>query len=431
MSVEERMTVDERYKYLRQMQRRYRRAGRRERGQLLDEMEAVTGQHRKHLIRLMGRSLQRKPRRRQRGRTYGPEVERVVGKVAQSLNYPSAERLQPNLVWLADLLAQHGEVVLTDEIRAQLKRISISTLQRMSLRLPRDMPRPRPRHPRPSRTLAKSIPMERIPWNVGEVGHLEVDLVHHCGPSPSGEYAHTLQFLDVCSGWSERVAILGRSYLVVLDAVTYLAHRIPFPVRTLHVDNGAEFLNNHFVRLVRMLFPDVRLLRSRPYHKNDNPYVEGANRNLVRDYFGYDRLDTVLQTRTLNRIYDLLWYYDNLFQPVMRMVGKETRVDAKGQRRIRKHFDRARPPLDRTMKAGVLSPDCQETLLRYRQQENPLQLREDIYAAIEALFALPNAGEERQDVRQTLFYPDPHGAQTAPSSECTLPTRWTTWVPKV
>jgi hypothetical protein len=42
MSIEAEMTIDERRKYLRKMQKRYWPAGRRERGQLLDEMTAIT-----------------------------------------------------------------------------------------------------------------------------------------------------------------------------------------------------------------------------------------------------------------------------------------------------------------------------------------------------------------------------------------------------
>jgi hypothetical protein len=66
-SVDEKMTIDERYKYLRQMQKRYRRAERPEKSRLLDEMEAVTGLPRQHLTRLMKGMLERKARRRQRG----------------------------------------------------------------------------------------------------------------------------------------------------------------------------------------------------------------------------------------------------------------------------------------------------------------------------------------------------------------------------
>lgn len=58
MSANEEMTIDERYKYLRQMKKRYQKASRKEKGRLLDEMEAVTGQHRKGLTRLMNGSLE-------------------------------------------------------------------------------------------------------------------------------------------------------------------------------------------------------------------------------------------------------------------------------------------------------------------------------------------------------------------------------------
>jgi hypothetical protein len=60
MSTDEKMTVDERRKYLRTMRKRYEEVGRKTRGRLLDEMEAVTGLHRKALIRLMKEPLTRK-----------------------------------------------------------------------------------------------------------------------------------------------------------------------------------------------------------------------------------------------------------------------------------------------------------------------------------------------------------------------------------
>ena len=65
VSTEDNMTIDERRKYLRRMKARYVRANRKERGSLLDEMEAVTGMHRKSLIRLLNGTLERQPRVRQ------------------------------------------------------------------------------------------------------------------------------------------------------------------------------------------------------------------------------------------------------------------------------------------------------------------------------------------------------------------------------
>ena len=96
MSTEEQMTIDERYKYLRMMQKRYRKAGRPERSQLLAEMQTVTQLHRKSLVRLLKGELIRKPRRRQRGRKYGPEVDDALRVIAESLDYICAQRLQGN-----------------------------------------------------------------------------------------------------------------------------------------------------------------------------------------------------------------------------------------------------------------------------------------------------------------------------------------------
>ncbi len=45
MSTEHGMHIDERQKHLRRMKKHYAQAGQKERGQLLDEMQAVTGLH--------------------------------------------------------------------------------------------------------------------------------------------------------------------------------------------------------------------------------------------------------------------------------------------------------------------------------------------------------------------------------------------------
>lgn len=87
MPNEERMTVDERYKYLRKQRSRYQKEDRTGRGILLDEMEAVTGMHRKSIIRLMAGRPERKKRKRERGPTYGPEVKKVVLTVAEAMDW--------------------------------------------------------------------------------------------------------------------------------------------------------------------------------------------------------------------------------------------------------------------------------------------------------------------------------------------------------
>ena len=144
MSTEDEMTIDERYKYLRCMKKRYRQANREGRGRLLDEMQAVTGLHRKSLIRLINGPLTRKPRRRQRGSTYGPDVESALCIIAESLDYICAERLTPNLVSVAQHLDAHGELRLSPSLLDKLERISASTVRRIPSRHRPDICRPVP-----------------------------------------------------------------------------------------------------------------------------------------------------------------------------------------------------------------------------------------------------------------------------------------------
>src|SRR5262249_48040320 len=116
------MNVNERRKYLHKLRVRYWQAkDKRSKSALLDEMAAVTNLHRKSLIRLIKGDLARKPRRKQRGKTYGVEVQQVVEQIARSLDYPCAERLQPNLVWLGKQLVAHGELELPAGLEHKLE----------------------------------------------------------------------------------------------------------------------------------------------------------------------------------------------------------------------------------------------------------------------------------------------------------------------
>jgi hypothetical protein len=102
--------------------------------------------------------------------------------------------------------------------------------------------------------------------------------------------------IDVATAWSERVAVLGRSYLVMEDGFQRILSRLPFPVQHIHTDNGSEFLNDHLLRFWEQLGQPVDLSRGRPHHKNDQRFVEQKNDTLVRAYLGYERLDTVMHT---------------------------------------------------------------------------------------------------------------------------------------
>ena len=82
--------------------------------------------------------------------------------------------------------------------------------------------------------------------------------------------------------------------------------------------------------------------------------MEQKNSTLVRAYLGTARLDTVAQTAALNVLYDQMWGYYNLFQPVMHLKEKV----ASGTRLTRR-WDTAKTPLARLLATAVLSEEQQ------------------------------------------------------------------------
>jgi hypothetical protein len=386
MPSDERMSVDERRKYLKLVAPRYVRAKRRGRSELLTEMAVVTGLHRKSLIRLMGMpSLERAPKKPGlRRRKYGAAVGDVVRVVWESLDYVCAERLTPVLLDTARQLVEWGELVLTPEVEKALSTISRSTVQRLLQRLQQDTPKLPRRRPQPPNRLLREIPMQRLPWDTKVPGSFEADLVHHCGSVSAGDYIHTLQLVDIATGWSERVAVLGRSQQAMVGGFTRVQERLPFPINHLHPDNGSEFFNDHLIRYFGEKTTGLRLSRSRPYRKNDNRFVEQKNSSLVRAYVGYDRLDNGAQCAALNALYDQLWVYYNLFQPVMHMVSKEV-VDGK----LHRKHDRAKTPYQRLLSYKVLAPEQEARLAVLYARTNPRQLRRQIYTAVQQLWEHP------------------------------------------
>src|SRR3989441_4909301 len=382
MPTEDEMTLDERRKYLKRMKPRYLKAKRGERSALLSEMEQVTGMHRKSLTRLLhAESLERKKRQSPGGRSYGKAVEEVIASVWESLDYICAERLTPILLTMAQHLARFGVVKLTREVEEQLQTISRATVSRV-LRAYRSRRRRLPQKgAERANQVTKGVPMGRLAWDLKEPGHFEVDLVYHSGESTTGEHGHTIQMVDVATGWSERVAVMGRGQRAMEAGFEHLLSRLPFAIVELHPDNGSEFFNYHLVHYWKEKVSGVQLSRSRPYQKNDNRHVEQKNDTLVREYFGTLRLDRPEQIAAANVLYQRMWIYYNLFQPVMHLRAKTVQGD-----KVRRKWDTAQTPYQRLLATGMLSQERQAHLQALYEQTNPLLLRQEIYAGLATLW---------------------------------------------
>ncbi|HLI07448.1 MAG TPA: transposase family protein [Ktedonobacteraceae bacterium] len=389
MPNEDEMSIDERRKYLKRMKVRYEKGNRKQRSALLSEMEQVTGLHRKSLTRLLAEaSLERKKRGTARGRSYGVEVEEVIVRVWESLDYVCAERLTPVLLSTGRHLAKFGEVQLSPGIEEQLGRISRASVSRMLSRWRSRRRRLPQKGAERANAATKGVPMKRIDWQTQEPGHFEVDLVHHSGETTVGEYVHTLQMVDVATGWSERVAVMGRGYRAMQAGIEHILSRLPFAVQEVHPDNGSEFFNQHLVRFWKDKVVGVQLSRSRPYQKNDNRIVEQKNDTLVRQYFGDLRLDTPEQLEEMNALYEQMWLYYNFFQPVLHL--KEKTVVGE---QVRRKWDQAQTPYQRLIATGTLSPQQQQELQALYERTNPRHLREEIYRQLTHLWeqGLPQA----------------------------------------
>lgn len=387
MPTEDEMTVAERRKYLKKMKPLYAKVERTEQSRMLTEMEQVTGLHRKSLLRLLhAPTLERKKREKGRGRTYGLAVEQAIVVVWESLDYICAERLTPALLSTAQHLARFGGLHLSQEVEEQLAEISEATVTRILRKYRSRKQRLPQKGPERANHVRKPVPMKRIPWDISVPGHFEVDLVQHSGESSEGIYAFTLQMVDVATGWSERIALLGKGQQAMEGGFRGILQRLPFAVKELHPDNGSEFFNHHLVRFWGETITGLKLSRSRPYQKNDNRFVEQKNETLVRQYFGTIRLETAEQVQAMNVLYDKMWVYYNFFQPVMHLQEKICQGD-----KVIRHWDQAQTPYQRLLATGALGDEQMLRLQTLYEQTNPMALRKEIYHLLATLWQLPQA----------------------------------------
>jgi len=113
---------------------------------------------------------------------------------------------------------------------------------------------------------------------------------------------------------------------------------------------------------------------------------------------------TVAQTIAINQLYDKMWVYYNLFQPVMRLAEKIVTPAADDQpARVERRYDQARTPFDRLCATMAITQERREQLEALRNQTNPRHLRQEIYNLIDYIFSLPSAVPgQSEDVYQTL-----------------------------
>lgn len=368
--------------YLARMRERYVSATRREKTQLLDEAGAVTGRHRKGLIRAW-RVGPRPPRRRRAGRPtrYGPAVVRALVAIWTAAGYPWSQRLKALLpTWLPRARRRLG---LTPATEAGLTQISARQIDRVLAPHKRRIRRRQYGRTKPGTLLKHHIPLRTDRWTVTVPGFTEIDLVAHSGDRADGEFAYTLNLTDIHTTWVESGALLGKSQVRVQETLERLRAALPFALQGIDSDNGSEFINAHLHRYCRRRH--IQFTRGRPYKKDDNAHIEQKNWTHVRKVMGYVRYDSAVAVAAMNAVYADLRLLQNLFLPSVKLVTKE-RVGA----RVRRRYDRPQIPLDRVRTCPAADPAKVQALVALRAQLDPFQLAQRIDAGLGRVYQVAN-----------------------------------------
>ncbi|MBC7327193.1 hypothetical protein H5T87_03640, partial [bacterium] len=112
--------------------------------------------------------------------------------------------------------------------------------------------------------------------------------------------------------------------------------------------------------------------RSRPYRKNDAPYVESKNWSLVRRYTGWRRYDSEEEGEILRALLYLLSLRHNIFTPTIKTKGKVREGD---KVRVQKDIN---TPYNRVLELSEVPEETKEKLKAMRANIDLFELSERI-----------------------------------------------------
>lgn len=358
--------------------KRYLKAGKTDKGKILDEFCSNSGLARKYAIRIMSAKCDynkvERVGRKGRKRKYGHGFMIAAIKIWEVLDYPCGQRLKPALSEMYATLARFHEIDFDEKIDEQLKTVSGKTLDRRLKKERKERCLKKNRGMTCRGSLLKSaIPVRLTNWDTAKLGFTEIDTVAHNGGDPAGTFAYTLDQMEIYSGWSEQEATLGKGEKAVLNALKNIRQSLPFNLLGIDGDNGGEIINYHMLKYCST--ENLVYTRSRPYMKNDNAYVEQKNYTHVRKLVGYHRYDQEEQVKLLNDLYRNEYrLFTNFFRPQMKILSKEKINNSV----CKKKYDEAKSPYQRLLACDQLSKEEKEKLTVLYLSLNPLQLRRAI-----------------------------------------------------
>jgi len=386
----------------------YHTVSKKEKGKLLDEYCRITGQNRDYVIRKLRKGLwvyqeRRKKQKKQRKRKsyYDGNIINALIKCWKIFDYPCGQRLESMLRDEIDRLTKQNELICSIETVDKLKKISARTIDEKLKNVKEKENRKRQYDYKNNPLLYNKIPVKlSTDWNRNEYGNIQIDMVEHCGSSHYGEFIYTLSTTDIYSGWWEGGAQFGKSMKATTINMDKISSRYPKKIKEIHPDNGSEFINDQLYFYAKK--NKIRFSRSRPYHKNDNCFVEQKNSTHVRRTIGHLRYDTKKELELINSLYcNELRLYKNYFQPIIKLVSKE-RMGG----HIKRKYDKPKTPYKRIMENRSVAKDKKDELQKIYESLNPAELKREIDKKIKLLKQLYDAKHSRakhQDLKELNF----------------------------
>ncbi len=306
----------------------------------------------------------------------------ILAALWEAAGYPWSVRLRALIpVWLPWMRKRFS---MSAKLEQQLLKISARQIDRRLREHKKRAGRRLYGRTKPGSLLKHHVPIKTDHWDVKQPGYTEIDLVSHSGDCATGEFAHTLNVVDIHSTWTESLAVLGKSQVRVQQGLDAIRQELPFELKGIDSDNGSEFINAHLVQYCEKA--DIQFTRGRPYKKDDNAHVEQKNWTHVRKLMGWVRYDSEAAVVAMNRLYrGDLRLLQNLFLPSVKLVRKE-RVGS----RLRRRYDAAKMPLTRVLECKALRPMQVARLMALRDQLDPFALSRSVDAQLERIHALAN-----------------------------------------
>jgi hypothetical protein len=283
------LTMNERRSVAKTIAARYRKATKREKGQMLDEFVELTGYHRWYAVRLLrgqGKVIQvgRRVRlvgdvgravKRPRRPVYDGAVREALKRLWAIMDCICGKRLVAILPELIPVLERHGEIALDSATRQKLMSISAATIDRLLAPARAGVALRGRSGTKPGTLLKQQIPIRTFAeWTDTVPGFVEIDLVGHDGGDGHGDFCQTLDVTDVASAWTETEAVINKAQVWVFAALQTIRARLPFALQGIDSDNGGEFINNHLLRYCQQ--ESITFTRGRAWKKNDGCFYEGS-----------------------------------------------------------------------------------------------------------------------------------------------------------